>query len=238
MPTFGDFVTITNNGTADNESAASTISIQPNSTIYEITVQDLTVGHTYAVKVNFPGINSPQNYLATANGAAGTNGGKLLPCYQRIAVSIPVGQQNSVNITTFADTASATVKVGLVWTTGGSGTKTFSDYVLVTVGTTETSGTINVPAGAHIKKITYSSRLSIGLLEYIRVDCSGIATPQKYLTMPMVYDAVGTEVEDTCLYGGMEINVDIVVPPTANTITVYGLSQTASNTCAIGLVWV
>lgn len=240
MGTFGDFVTITNNGSADAESAASTMAVTPGATITEITVQDLTLGHTYAVKIDFPGITSPQKYVVSSNGAAGTNGGKIVPGWERIPcrIQVPQGLSN-VSITTYADTASATVKVGLKWQNGSGGQTTFSDFITGSAGTSEAKlGSINVPGGKTLKAIVTASRLSVGLLEYVRLDFAGIQAPQKYITAPTIYDAVGTEVQNTCLYGTPPIPVDITIPSNVNSVDIYTLSQTASNTCAVSLVWV
>ena len=242
MPTFSDIVAITNNGSADAESAASTISVTPGATITKITVQDLTVGHTYAVKVSFPGVTNPQRYVVPSNGMAGTNGGKLVAGLQTIDCRIPVPQGlSSVQITTYGDTASATVEVGVQWQAGKvTGNPTQSDFTATTAaGTAETKvGTINVPGGAAIKKITVASRLGVGLLKNVRLDYSGVQAPQKYSTGPIIYDATGTEVQNSTIQGNSAIDVDIQLPSNVATVDVYGTSQTASNTVAIGLIWV
>jgi len=237
--THGDFVNITNDGTADVESAAATLNVTPGAVITKIVVQDLTVGHTYAVQVSFPGAKTPQKYLVPSNGAAATNGGKLVPgAIIDCKIPVPTGL-SSVSITSWADVASATVSIGFMWEKGESG-QTYSDFTKTTsAGTSETLiGTISIAGGATIKKIVVASRLGVGLLKSVRLDYSGIETPHKYLCTPMIYDSVGTEVQNAAIIASPTIDVDVKVPGNTNSISIYGTSQTASNTVAVALVWV
>jgi hypothetical protein len=118
MGTYADVISITNSGTADVESAQSTVQCQAGAEIYEISVQSLTVGNTYAVKIDAPGIASPQRYVIPSNGAAAnTNGAKICAGWTTIKCNIPIPGTNML-ISTYADVASATCKVNLRWRAG------------------------------------------------------------------------------------------------------------------------
>lgn len=239
--TFSNIVAITNNATGDTESAAGTIAVTPKAVITKIIVQDLTVGHTYAVVINFPSIVTPQRYVVPSNGAAASNGGKLVaqPFIIECRIPVPDGISN-VSVSTFADTASATVEVGLVWELGNSEQTTHSDFTATTAaGTSETKiGSINVTAGKTIKRIVVASRLGVGVLKNVRLDFSGIEAPQKYCACPLIYDAMGTEVQNAAIFGVPPIECEVPIPSNTSSIDIYGTSQTASNTVAVGLIWV
>lgn len=116
MTTYADQVAITGNATADTESTQTSVAVNPGARIFKISVISLTVGNTYAIRIDFPGINTPQKYLFPSNGAVLANGGKLQPSID-VDCDIPVPSGiTSVNISTFADVASATAKVGIRWT--------------------------------------------------------------------------------------------------------------------------
>jgi hypothetical protein len=115
MATYGDVVAITNSATADAESAASTVECQAGAEIYEIVVESLTVGNTYAVRIDGAGVSTPQKYVVASNGApANTNGSKVTGGYATIKCKIRIPGTN-FKVTTFADVASATCKVGIKW---------------------------------------------------------------------------------------------------------------------------
>lgn len=240
MTTFSDIVAITNSATADAKSAGSTMTVTANSTITEISVQSLTVGNTYAVEISFPSAPSPLKYLVNTHGAPATNGQAIAPV-ENIPVRIPIGVNTTVTIYTYADTASATCEVGLKWETGNSGQITYSDFLTASIGTSETDcGDISIPARATIKQIRFASRLSIGRIKQIRLYFNGMATPQTYSTGSCLYDAVGTQVQDNAggIQGAQAIDVNITIPQGTSIVSVYATSQTASNTSAIGLMWV
>lgn len=116
MTTFADQVAITGNGTADTESTQSQIAVNPGAHIFKISCISLTVGNTYGIRIDFPGISTPQKYLLPSNGAVLANGGKLQPSIDiDCDITVP-GGITSINVSTFADVASATCKVGLRWT--------------------------------------------------------------------------------------------------------------------------
>lgn len=239
--TNGDYVAITNSGSADTESAQSTVNISPGAVITKITVLDLTLGHTYAVRIDMPGMATPEKYLDPANGAAATNGGKLVPKNVNIDCRIPVPSGLSqVKVSTWADTASATCLVGLKWEIGTSGQQTFSDFTETTnVGTSETKiGTISVAGGVTLRQIVVTSRLGVGLLEYVRLEYAGVVTPQKYLIEPgVIYDAMGTEVQNAAIFGAIPIDITVKLPSNVSSVDIYALSQTTANTAAAALVW-
>lgn len=115
--TYGDWVAITGSGTANAESAQSTMEVTQGCVITEISVASLTVGTTYAVKIDAPGLASPQKYVMGCNGAAAnTNGGKVFGGNKRIKcrIVLPSGC-STVKISTYAGVASATCRVGLKW---------------------------------------------------------------------------------------------------------------------------
>jgi len=115
--TYGDWVAITNSSTADTESSQSSIAVSVGARITKIIVCSLAGGNTYAVRIDCPSISSPQKYVVPCNGAAANvNGSKVSPAYKEIDCDIPLpAGASTVYVSTWADVASATCKVGLVW---------------------------------------------------------------------------------------------------------------------------
>jgi len=115
--TFSDWVAITNSATAGAESTQSTMEVSTGARIVEISIASLTVGTTYAVKIEAPNLAGPQRYVMGCNGAAAnTNGSKLFGGHKRIKCNIVLPQGcGTVKISTVAGIASATCRVGLKW---------------------------------------------------------------------------------------------------------------------------
>jgi hypothetical protein len=115
---------------------------------------------------------------------------------------------------------------------------TNSDFVTgAPAGTTEASlGTISVVPGSRIKQINVSGRTFIGTITQVRLEAPGLKTPMKF-NFPTVYEATGTEVQYASAWSQPPIDVDIPVPPTCNSITVYAIVSVNATPVAVGLVW-
>jgi len=115
---------------------------------------------------------------------------------------------------------------------------TNSDFVTgAPAGTTEASlGTISVVPGTRIKQICVANRTFLGTVTQVRLEAPGLKTPLKF-NFPSLYEATGTEVEYVNAWPQPPIDVDIPVPPTCNTITVYAIVTVNSTAVAVGLVW-
>ena len=116
---------------------------------------------------------------------------------------------------------------------------TYSDFVTATPGTAGTeaaaSTTISVPAGARLKRITIANPTVIGMIYSIRLDYTGIKTPQKFTTSSY-YEPTGTEIEYTNAWPEEYIDIDIPIEkPTA--ITIYVTADVNSTVAVIGLIW-
>lgn len=240
MTTNGNYVAITNSGTVNSESAQSAIECQAGVEIYEISIASLTVGTTYAVKIDAPGILGPQKYVLPTNGAAAnTNGGKLCPASETIQCKIKIPGTKFL-VSTWAGVASATCRVGVKWRIGVSGPATFSDFVTAAPGTAgteaEAATKMSVMPGKHIKQICVANPDFLGSIYTVRLDGPGLSTPQTFI-LPSIYEAAGTEVEYSNAWSQKPIDVDIEIPPTCNSIAVFATADVNSTKCVIGLVW-
>lgn len=116
---------------------------------------------------------------------------------------------------------------------------TFSNFTTATPGTagTEAAGstTIDVPGGARIKQIVIANPDFLGFIYSVRLEWSGMKTPQKFTTASM-YEATGTEIEYTNAWPEETIDVDIPIEKNSS-ITVYATADVNSTKCVIGLVW-
>lgn len=240
MATFSDYVAITNSGTANAESAQSTMQVTANCTIYEMVLTSLTVGTTYAVRVDAPGIEGPQKYVMPCNGAAAnTNGGKLCPASATIKCNVHV-PGSEIKVSTFAGVASATCRVCIKWKEGKSGTMTFGDFATATPGTAGTEAaaatSIAVHPGKSIKLISVANPDFLGSIYGVRLEAAGLRTPQRF-SLPAIYEATGTEIEYSNAWTQLPIEVDIPIPATVNAITSYATADVNSTKCVIGLTW-
>lgn len=240
MATYADYVAITNSGTANAESTQTTMQVTSGCTIYEIVLTALTVGTTYAVRIDAPGIEGPQKYVLPVNGAAAnTNGGKLCPASETIKCNIHV-PGSEIKVSTFAGIASATCRVCVKWREGRSGIMTYGDFTTATPGTagTEAAGASTIPVhpGKSIKLISVSNPDGLGSIYSFRLEGAGMKTPQRF-TLPAIYDATGTEVEYSNIWTQKAVEVDIPIPQTLNNVTVYATADVNSTKCVIGLVW-
>jgi len=118
---------------------------------------------------------------------------------------------------------------------------THSDFVTAALSATANAetlvGTINVRAGATIKLITYAVRAVKGTLYALRLDYTGIKTPQKYV-IPSTFGMNGTEAQTLDIWGSPAIEVGITLPQNCSQVSIYAQGDTASMTVAAGLVWV
>jgi hypothetical protein len=116
---------------------------------------------------------------------------------------------------------------------------TFSDFVTATPGTANTEAasatTLSIPAGARIKQLVIANPDCLGFIYSIRLDWSGIKSPQKF-TMMSAYDTTGTEVEYVNSWPEEVIDVDIPIEKNI-TLTAYATADVNSTKCVIGIVW-
>jgi len=237
--TNADVVSITNSGTANSESTQQTIQCESGIEIYEISVASLTVGTTYAVRIDAAGLGGPQKYVIPMNGAAAnTNGGKLCPSFSTIKCCIKINAPQFL-VSSWAGVASATCRVNVRWRKQSGAKMTYSDFVAAAPGTagteSEASTKMNVVPGQHIKQINVANPDFLGSIYQVRLAAPQLSTPQTF-GLPSIYEATGTEVEYSNAWSQDAINVDIIIPAGVNSISVFATADVNSTKCAIGLV--
>lgn len=103
-----------------------------------------------------------------------------------------------------------------------------------TMGTSEAAFTaIKVPGGSRIFKIRVYNITGTGVVYQIRIEYSGIKTPQKFL-LPVLEALQGTEVGSGTVMGDNGIDVDITLDE-EKTVTIYGIASLASQSCVVGI---
>ena len=114
---------------------------------------------------------------------------------------------------------------------------TYGQTASATFGTSEAAATaIKVPGGARIIWIGCYNVTGTGVVYQLRLDYTGVKTPQKYL-LPVLEALQGTEVGSGSVMGENGIDVDITIREVTD-VTIYGLASLASQTCLVGIKWV
>ena len=112
---------------------------------------------------------------------------------------------------------------------------TFGDYVsITTTGTSEVTGTISLSGPAKIIEILVAGEDTDAFPVAVRLEWTGIKTPQKYL-LGVINKAAGTEAGPSLIQ--VRIPVDVDVPSNISQVTL-GLTATGAGTWKVGLKWV
>jgi len=99
-----------------------------------------------------------------------------------------------------------------------------------------TAVTIKVPGGSRLKNLKVMNKLGTGVVYQIRVNFTGVKSPQTYL-MNQTSALEGTEVGSGKVLN-LGVDVDIPVPAGVSEIEFFTKATVASQTYVIGLVWV